>query len=104
MFAGQRGIAGRVGLGVFEGECERFPAEVKSPHVGWNQIEDCASSRLLWGVPSSVVCLFHAFVSRATEQIRRSRAASMAADSRRRWSGIICLECSFIRKNPGRLG
>src|ERR1700726_258120 len=27
-----------LGLGVFNGECERFPASVKSPHVGWNKI------------------------------------------------------------------
>jgi len=27
------------GLGLFAGECEKFPAEVKSPHVGWNQLQ-----------------------------------------------------------------
>ncbi len=26
------------GLGVFRGICEKFPAEVKSPHVGWNRL------------------------------------------------------------------
>ena len=44
------------GLGHFAGMCERFPAtfegaELKSPHVGWNSLEDVrADSRLLRGV------------------------------------------------------
>lgn len=50
------------GLGVFDGECERFPANVKSPHVGWNQLEVNSSSRLLRGVPpSSFVYFTHSF-------------------------------------------
>jgi glutamine amidotransferase len=50
------------GLSVFEGECERFSAGVKSPHVGWNQIEVASSSRLLRGVPSSSFVYFtHSF-------------------------------------------
>jgi imidazole glycerol-phosphate synthase subunit HisH len=47
-----------LGLGVLEGECERFPATVKSPHVGWNQLEVGSSSRLLRGVPSSAFVYF----------------------------------------------
>jgi imidazole glycerol-phosphate synthase subunit HisH len=46
------------GLGVLKGECERFPASVKSPHVGWNQLEVAASSRLLRGVPASSFVYF----------------------------------------------
>jgi imidazole glycerol-phosphate synthase subunit HisH len=46
------------GLGVLEGECERFPANVKSPHVGWNQLEVRSPSRLLRGVPSSSFVYF----------------------------------------------
>ncbi len=50
------------GLGVFDGECERFPTSVKSPHVGWNQLEVDSSSRLLRGVPSSSFVYFtHSF-------------------------------------------
>jgi glutamine amidotransferase len=50
------------GLGVLKGECVRFPASVKSPHVGWNQLEVDASSRLLRGVPSSSFVYFtHSF-------------------------------------------
>jgi imidazole glycerol-phosphate synthase subunit HisH len=50
------------GLGVLDGECERFPASVKSPHVGWNQLEVASSSRLLRDVPStSFVYFTHSF-------------------------------------------
>jgi glutamine amidotransferase len=51
-----------LGLGVLSGECERFPASVKSPHVGWNQIDVASSSRLLRDVPSSSFVYFtHSF-------------------------------------------
>ena len=46
------------GLGVLDGECEHFPASVKSPHVGWNQLEVASTSRLLRGVPSSSFVYF----------------------------------------------
>jgi imidazole glycerol-phosphate synthase subunit HisH len=38
------------GAGLFAGECSRFPATVKSPHVGWNQVELRSVSRLLQGI------------------------------------------------------
>ena len=51
------------GLGLWKGVCERFPAEVKSPHVGWNQLEiRNGSSPLLKGVPSqSFVYFTHSY-------------------------------------------
>lgn len=50
------------GLGLFRGECERFPASVKSPHVGWNDLQIDSSSRLFQGVqPSSFVYFTHSF-------------------------------------------
>jgi glutamine amidotransferase len=58
------------GLGLLRGECERFPDKVKSPHVGWNQLEISPSSRLFRGVPSSSFVYFtHSYrapVSEAT--------------------------------------
>jgi glutamine amidotransferase len=56
LYAGSTEAAGTKGLGHFAGECEHFPAlhegaELKSPHVGWNSLEDVrAGSRLLKGV------------------------------------------------------
>jgi glutamine amidotransferase len=51
------------GLALWPGECERFPASVKSPHVGWNQIGiRNGASRLLLGIPpDSFVYFTHSF-------------------------------------------
>ena len=50
------------GLGLFHGECVPFPATVKSPHVGWNQLEIAAISRLFRGLPpSSFVYFTHSY-------------------------------------------
>lgn len=50
------------GLGIFDGECQHFPAQVKSPHVGWNHLEVFAGSRLFQGIPSqSFVYFSHSF-------------------------------------------
>jgi glutamine amidotransferase len=51
------------GLGLWPGECEHFPAQVKSPHVGWNQlIIKNGTSRLLRGIPSgSFVYFTHSY-------------------------------------------
>jgi imidazole glycerol-phosphate synthase subunit HisH len=47
MFSASTEAPGLPGLGVFPGECERFPQNVKSPHVGWNQLQRNGTSRLL---------------------------------------------------------
>jgi glutamine amidotransferase len=56
------------GLGHFTGQCEHFPAsfegaDLKSPHVGWNSLEDIRpGSRLLRGVePGSFVYYTHSW-------------------------------------------
>jgi imidazole glycerol-phosphate synthase subunit HisH len=51
LFAGSTEAPETPGAAVFPGECEKFPASVKSPHVGWNQIDVRNGSRLLRGVP-----------------------------------------------------
>jgi glutamine amidotransferase len=50
------------GLGLFAGECEKFPVAVKSPHVGWNQLQLDGTSRLLRGLPgNSFVYFTHSY-------------------------------------------
>ena len=62
MFKGSAESPETQGLGLFGGECERFPASVKSPHVGWNSLLIDSSSRLFRGVPSdSFVYFTHSF-------------------------------------------
>lgn len=62
MFAGSAESPETQGLRLFAGNCERFPAIVKSPHVGWNSLEIDSCSRLFCGVPSSSYFYFtHSF-------------------------------------------
>lgn len=62
LFAGSAEAPETAGAALFTGECCRFPASVKSPHVGWNQIDVRAGSRLLRGVESgSFVYYTHSF-------------------------------------------
>ena len=68
MFAGSDESPSTCGLGVFHEKCERFSQGVKSPHVGWNQLEVDSSSRLLRGVPSGSFAYFtHSFRAPVTD-------------------------------------
>ena len=50
------------GAGILPGECARFPSVVKSPHVGWNQLDIHGGSRLLRNVSSGAwVYYTHSF-------------------------------------------
>jgi glutamine amidotransferase len=50
------------GLALWPGECSRFPANVKSPHVGWNNLHLRSGSRLLRGVaPGSYFYFTHSY-------------------------------------------
>ena len=62
MFESSREAPQLRGLGLFDGDCEKFPASVKSPHVGWNQLQVDGSSRLLRGLPQdSFVYFTHSY-------------------------------------------
>jgi imidazole glycerol-phosphate synthase subunit HisH len=52
LFEGSTEAPETPGAGLFSGKCSRFPASVKSPHVGWNRIDVSRNSRLLRGIPS----------------------------------------------------
>lgn len=39
------------GLGLIGGTCDRLPAGVKVPHIGWNTVEYAAECRLFDGIP-----------------------------------------------------
>ena len=58
MFTSSSEAPGVAGLGVFPGECVHFPAEVKSPHVGWNALQIRGDSRLLCGLPAECFVYF----------------------------------------------
>lgn len=46
------------GLGVFGGTCERLPAGVKVPHIGWNTVSYPRPSELFDGIPEDTAFYF----------------------------------------------
>ncbi len=62
LFAGSTEAPGTPGAALFSGECSRFSEAVKSPHVGWNQIEVRNGSRLLRGIQDGAFVYYtHSF-------------------------------------------
>ena len=50
LFTGSEEAPEAPGLGIFEGTVRRFPGGLRVPHMGWNQLESRAPSRLLAGI------------------------------------------------------
>ena len=46
------------GLGLVPGTCEKLPAGVKIPHIGWNTVEYPVDSPLFDGIPESTAFYF----------------------------------------------
>jgi glutamine amidotransferase len=81
LFEGSTEAPGTLGLGAFAGMCEHFPAkemkqidgkeiavELKSPHVGWNSLEQIhPDSRLLLGVADGSVTNYGGAFTSAVE-------------------------------------
>jgi imidazole glycerol-phosphate synthase subunit HisH len=62
MFERSQEAPDATGLGALPGVCERFPATVKSPHVGWNSVKMREGSRLFRGMSSPSFLYFtHSF-------------------------------------------
>lgn len=58
LFEASREAAGLTGLGAFAGCCGPLAAAVKSPHVGWDELEIVPESRLLAGLASGTSVYF----------------------------------------------
>jgi len=58
MFTSSREAPQIRGLGLFAGEASQFPGEVKSPHVGWNQLRLTRPSRLLSDLAGDIFVYF----------------------------------------------
>lgn len=62
LFAGSTEAPGVRGLNLFRGQCERFAAGVKVPHVGWNEVRVDSESRLMRGVEDGAFVYYtHSF-------------------------------------------
>ena len=53
------------GLGLFEATIRRFAADARVPHMGWNELDADAGSRLMRDLAAKPVCLFRAQLLRA---------------------------------------
>jgi imidazole glycerol phosphate synthase glutamine amidotransferase subunit len=62
LFDGSEEAADVQGLGVFPGSVRRFAQDARVPHMGWNELEPHAPSRLLWNLgPSPYVYFAHSY-------------------------------------------
>lgn len=69
LFEGSTEAPETPGAALFPGECSRFNESVKSPHVGWNQIEVRNGSRLLRGIQDGAFVYYtHSFRAPVIEQ------------------------------------
>jgi imidazole glycerol phosphate synthase glutamine amidotransferase subunit len=67
MFACSEEAPGESGLGFFPQEIHALPANVKSPHIGWNQVRATRESSLLKGIPGDAYFYFaHSYAAPAT--------------------------------------
>jgi imidazole glycerol phosphate synthase glutamine amidotransferase subunit len=69
MFASSEEAPGESGLGFFPEEVRALPANVKSPHIGWNQVRRTHESALLKGIPPDAYFYFaHSYAAPATTE------------------------------------
>jgi len=74
MFASSEEAPGEAGLAFFPEEVRALPSNVKSPHIGWNQLRRVRESALLREIPADAYFYFaHSFAAPA------SAAATVAA-------------------------
>lgn len=69
MFASSEEAPGESGLGFFTQKIQALPANVKSPHIGWNQVRPTRESSLLRGVsPDAYFYFAHSYAAPATAE------------------------------------
>ncbi|HKV05462.1 MAG TPA: imidazole glycerol phosphate synthase subunit HisH [Candidatus Acidoferrales bacterium] len=67
MFASSEEAPGEAGLGFFPEEVRALPTNVKSPHIGWNQLRRTRKSALLRGIPDDAYFYFaHSYAAPAS--------------------------------------
>jgi glutamine amidotransferase len=100
LFAGSEESASTAGAGVFQGTCQRFPALVKSPHVGWNSLAFQSQSRLLNGIPRDAFVYYtHSFYAPIVSE------TTAATDYGLRFSGAVEKENVFgVQFHPEKSG
>ncbi len=104
MFESSREAPQLRGLGLFAGECEKFPAAVKSPHVGWNQLQVGGIFASATRTSREFFRLLHPLLPGSVGRSHRGQVRVWRDLFPRWWSAASFLVCSFILKNQGRRG
>jgi imidazole glycerol phosphate synthase glutamine amidotransferase subunit len=69
MFSSSEEAPGDSGLGFFPEEVRALPTNVKSPHIGWNQLRRMQTSKLLRGIPEDAYFYFaHSYAAPASAE------------------------------------
>jgi imidazole glycerol phosphate synthase glutamine amidotransferase subunit len=69
MFSSSEEAPGDAGLGFFPEEVRALPTNVKSPHIGWNQLRRMQTSKLLRGIPENAYFYFaHSYAAPASAE------------------------------------
>ena len=69
MFASSEEAPGEPGLGFFQEKVTALPTNVKSPHIGWNQVRRVKESKLLRNIPEDAFFYFaHSYAAPASAQ------------------------------------
>lgn len=103
LFAGSTEAPETPGLEIFPGLCDRFPASVKSPHVGWNSLDQVAPSRLLRDIaPSSYVYFTHSY---SAPRVNATTSVTFYGDQ---FSAVVergnCMAVQFHPEKSGDVG
>lgn len=103
LFAGSTEAPDTRGLGIFSEVCEHFPADVRSPHVGWNSLETVHESVLLRNLPASPFVYFtHSYrapVIYATAAVTNYGGAFSAVVENGHWMAV-----QFHPEKSGAIG
>lgn len=101
MFASSEEAPEEPGLGFFPEKVVALPTNVKSPHIGWNQLRRVRESRLLCGVPPDAYFYFaHSFAAAAS-----ARATVAACDHGVSFAAVIERENLFgVQFHPEKSG
>ena len=83
MFASSEEAPGDAGLGFFPEQVRALPTNVKSPHIGWNQLRQTRESSLLRKVPDDAYFYFAHSFARLRQPSQLWRPAITGSRSRR---------------------
>ena len=92
-----------VGLGIYPGRVERFPAQTRTPHMGWNELELKGAPALLRGLgPRPYVYFAHGYY--VPETVAGDRAAALVEYSIRYAAAIEAGNVFGVQFHPEKSG